>query len=393
MKVWAFTAAVLVAGAAWGAPEAELSRVDALTNERRYVEALAEVDALLGRQPDDPTLRAYRILLARLEKLGSTTNPPPVAPTRPLSAREQLDLKTLRTIQADLADARQDPSRESDAKRFATELLARSDLLRTRLADEVDLWAARADAAMLLGREDEGVAAAQRLVALGAVDAGDASFEEILVRLNRRGWLPATAGNAPATRPAVANVGAPGVSAFGVSVANARRIVFLCDASGSMLGTLQAMAAKGLASAVDGLRQDQGFGIVFFQNDEPSSLRRATLMPATPENKRLASKFLSSIEMKGSTSPLPALKEAFLARPDVIYIVTDGVFDDPKQVVTDLARLNVGRRTKVNIIQLVATAPDNLAAKPIIDEATRVLSRIAADNGGEYRLVRPADVP
>ena len=72
---------------------------------------------------------------------------------------------------------------------------------------------------------------------------------------------------------------------------NAKKIAFVCDASGSMLnkfGTLR----RELGNTVQGLRAIQSFSIVFFQEQTCVALDANSLVMATPENKLKAENFL-----------------------------------------------------------------------------------------------------
>jgi hypothetical protein len=53
----------------------------------------------------------------------------------------------------------------------------------------------------------------------------------------------------------------------GLSSTNARRIVYIIDASGSMIRSLQ-IVIKELARSIDALSTQQRFGVVFFQSDD-----------------------------------------------------------------------------------------------------------------------------
>lgn len=202
----------------------------------------------------------------------------------------------------------------------------------------------------------------------------------------------ATAGSLAPFGPAGGG-GGQGKGLFGLPGGNVKKVAYVCDASGSMLGTLQTLLNIELQRAIKGLRDNvQWFNIVFFQNDEPATIQRGALLVSSEKNKQRAFEFLNRYEMKGSTNPLPALREAFAMRPELIFLLTDGVFDEPDKVVAELDRLNAGRKVKVNTILFVATDPDNLAARPIVEEAERTMKQIAEAHGGTYKLVRPADL-
>ena len=201
-----------------------------------------------------------------------------------------------------------------------------------------------------------------------------------------------TGGGLAPFGPAGGGGGGQGKGLFGLPGGNVKKVAYVCDASGSMLGTLQTLLNLELRKAIDSLRLSQSFNVIFFQNDDPATIQRGQLLLATPKNKQLAYDFLGRYEMKGSTNPLPALREAFAMRPELIFLLTDGVFDEPEKVVAEIEKLNVGRKVKVNTILFFAADPENPAAKPIVEEAERTMKQIAEAHGGTYKLVRPADL-
>ena len=62
---------------------------------------------------------------------------------------------------------------------------------------------------------------------------------------------------------------------------NAREIVFLCDATGSMLNKMATLKDE-LNKAVVGLRPIQSFDIIFYQDVKVEQFQK-TMVPATPE--------------------------------------------------------------------------------------------------------------
>ena len=72
----------------------------------------------------------------------------------------------------------------------------------------------------------------------------------------------------------------------------------------------------------------------------------------------------------------------------MLYLLTDGWFDDNDAVIAELRRSNAARRTRINTIAFFA--PDAVEADRRMCED--VLKRIAADNGGRFRVVLTSDL-
>lgn len=159
---------------------------------------------------------------------------------------------------------------------------------------------------------------------------------------------------------------------------NARKIIYLCDASGS-IGTSAArktVLISQLKLAIDGLKPDQYFNVVFFSVDDPIALSNGALIRALPENRQKAYEFLDKVVMSGQTDPIPALKLAFRQDPELIYLLTDGEFTavEPKTVIETIKQLNAKKNVAINTIML-----DN---ENVAEQET--LKQIAEMTGGRF---------
>src|SRR4051794_10182105 len=96
-------------------------------------------------------------------------------------------------------------------------------------------------------------------------------------------------------RGPLAMFGTPGGGAIGPkgpvfgNGGNARRIAFVCDASGSMISKMASLKNE-LQKAISGLKPIQEFNVVFFQDGAPLTVNKEALVRATPESKRVANK-------------------------------------------------------------------------------------------------------
>lgn len=166
---------------------------------------------------------------------------------------------------------------------------------------------------------------------------------------------------------------------------NAKRIAFVCDASGSMLNKFSTLRRE-LSNTVQGLRLIQSFNIIFFQEQTCTALDNNQLVMATPENKLKASNYLEDkVTPRGETNPIPGIEMAFKQKPELIYILTDGDFPDNKAVLKRITELNKDHKVKINTIAFVGEADTDT-------DFMKLLTQIAKENGGIYRFVKESDL-
>ena len=209
-----------------------------------------------------------------------------------------------------------------------------------------------------------------------AVVPAQAKVIQSAVDVETTPWLP------PTTGPAFGNA--------------EERVVFVVDATGTMLGLKFNIAQEHVRQAVARLTPAQRFNIVYFRGgDEPvdwSVPLGLQLRAADPKGVREALAFIDRTDVVGKgTNPLPALQLAFGLRPDVIYFVSDGEFNNVvgyEQVIGAVRKLNARRRTRFNVMQIRADDAQARAA----------LATLARENGGQVstlteKLVDPATRP
>jgi hypothetical protein len=180
--------------------------------------------------------------------------------------------------------------------------------------------------------------------------------------------------------------GVPGGSGLGIPIkfagssGNASKVVYICDASGSMMSVFPQLQRE-LDKSIDSLKVPQSFGVLFF-SDQTLFLDKS-LMLATASNKKKAYEFVAQMAAHGTTEPKSAIQMAFAMQPQLIFVLTDG-FDqgDPNEVAKQFRNLNVGKKVKINTI-LLRSADD--------PELIKVLKTIASENGGSYKEVDKQD--
>jgi len=185
--------------------------------------------------------------------------------------------------------------------------------------------------------------------------------------------------------------GGPGLAPFGMAGGGGNvdffipggpvnRVVFVCDASGSMLNKFDVLRQE-LRKAVDRLRAGQAFDILFFSGDRYLALDPQLLL-AVPEAKRKAYAFLDGVAPHGTSNPIPGLKAAFATGPQLIYLLTDGDFPNNDEVLAALRKLNKDKKIKVNTIAFMDRG----------EAYEKLLQRIADENGSSFKFVAEQDL-
>ena len=155
------------------------------------------------------------------------------------------------------------------------------------------------------------------------------------------------------------------------------KYVYVIDGSGSMTEPHKEARTKldrvkqELINSIGGLPFEMEFYVIFF-NNHAVPMKAKTLQQATLDNKMKHLTWVAKIQGGGNTDPRDALKMALALEPDVIYFLTDGVFD-PK-VADEVTKLNT---QKVSIHTFCFT--NNSGASMLQD--------IARKNNGTYKFI------
>jgi len=180
------------------------------------------------------------------------------------------------------------------------------------------------------------------------------------------------------------------VAFYGLSGGHARKVVWVVDASGGMIDTLP-FVLKELRRAVNGLRGEQSFSVVFFQEDRALEAPPAGLKVATAANKRAALEWAQRVVPRGTSNPLAAIERALSHRPELIYLLSDNItgagrFEiDRRRLLASIGRVNTSG-TKINTIQfLYRDKLEEAGLKP-------TLELIAQRTGGQYRFLSRAEL-
>ena len=196
---------------------------------------------------------------------------------------------------------------------------------------------------------------------------------------------------------ALAPFGVPGgggglgpVSPLFGKTGNIKKIVYICDATGTMLGLKFELLKQQLKAAVDNHKPIQDFNIIFFRggstDNEWSMPMEKRMLKATPSNKQKSFKFVDELSVLGNgTNPVPAIQEAFKMQPELIIFLTDGEFNNfasYAEVLAEVKKLNPDNKVRINTILMMGED----------EKAEETLRQMASDNGGNFRKVLETDL-
>lgn len=152
--------------------------------------------------------------------------------------------------------------------------------------------------------------------------------------------------------------GGGGANFFGVE-AQGSRFAYLVDVSGSMgeplangEGTRIETLRKELARSINGLLENSQVFVVAFSTGAESLNQKNEWVEASPSGKKRLAPLIVGLQPVGGTNPMPGLDLIFnmKPRPDAIYFMTDGDFNET--VVDEVASLNQKLKIPIHCICL-----------------------------------------
>ncbi|MBC7999983.1 MAG: VWA domain-containing protein, partial [Leptolyngbya sp.] len=164
----------------------------------------------------------------------------------------------------------------------------------------------------------------------------------------------------------------------------AKDIVVVADTSGSMQGEKMEQNQKALKFIVNALAPEDRFSLVQFNTDAEAF--SAKLMTATPENKKLAEKYIDELEPRGGTNIGDALSLGTTilndpsTRPAYLVLITDG---EP----------TVGETGVDNLLKSIKSKRDIRVFDFGVgyDVNTKLLNKLAEDHHGTAQYVAPSE--
>ena len=173
--------------------------------------------------------------------------------------------------------------------------------------------------------------------------------------------------------------GLPNSSFFGGG-GKAYNIVYVIDRSGSMIDTFDAVRRE-MKRSIFMLDESQYFHVIFYSSESiPKEFGSKKLVPANRLNKKAVTAYLQDIIPSEQTDPVPALRRAFEVfkgakkQGFLVYLLTDGLFPDNEQVLSDIRTLNGDKKVQI-FTYLYGHQPP---------AAVEVMEKIATENNGGF---------
>jgi len=170
---------------------------------------------------------------------------------------------------------------------------------------------------------------------------------------------------------------------------NARKIIYVVDASGSLIDTLP-FVIKELHRSLLALSDKQQYTVIFFQAGQPIEVPPRGWKEADAANKEATAKWIDlkagNVVPRGITDPAAAIRLAMRYKPELMFILSDnitgrGIYEvDREELLKFLNGANADRETVINTIQF--GNPDPL----------HTLRDIATQHGGVHRPVTEAQL-
>jgi len=170
------------------------------------------------------------------------------------------------------------------------------------------------------------------------------------------------------------------VSFFG-NVASSRKVCFVVDCSGSMLGFF-GQVRDNLVASINGLSQDNFYGITVFRGQDILEFQPGMLVRANADAKQKGIEFINAIESPtGKPNALDAVKKAIQYKdsigdsPGVVYFLTDGFDYEGFADQVEQYRKEYAPVVKIHTIGFMVNKND-----------ADMLKLIAARSGGKFTL-------
>ena len=172
---------------------------------------------------------------------------------------------------------------------------------------------------------------------------------------------------------------------MGLEAVSAKKLVYVVDASGSMLLHLSTVERE-LERSLHDLHEQQSFAVLFFQKNRVIAVPPVSkLLPATKANVDNAMDWIRSgdnVIPTGSSNPTKAIARAMRLKPDLIYLLSENIRGagqyevSPEQLLASLDSMNPvdarndRRRVRINCIEFLTRDSKN------------TMRRIAEEHGG-----------
>ncbi|MGD0766599.1 MAG: hypothetical protein ABSB42_00090 [Tepidisphaeraceae bacterium] len=171
---------------------------------------------------------------------------------------------------------------------------------------------------------------------------------------------------------------------------NVRSIIYVCDASGSMVGQGDDALKTELKRDIANLSPIQQFNILIFHETRTGSQYQALtdkLIMGTPSSKATAFDFIDNLPFSSVNNPIPALEEAFREEPQLIFLLSHGDFNNRynttnnAEVLNKIEELNRDKKVHVNTVLLLGERRKEVERKDL----ELIMRNIAQGDGGALK--------
>ena len=209
----------------------------------------------------------------------------------------------------------------------------------------------------------------------------------------RAWWKEAKDRPAPESGRPAAPTTIEGPRYYGFAVRSSR-VMFVVDVSRSMSwnGRLET-AQKELQQVIERLHPRCRFGIVSFSDSADSWNEK--LVPATPENVRKAVRYVERLVPINATNAYDGIRAALKDEDvDTVFLLSDGsptagAVIEPDAILAEVREMNRWRRVRIHTIALLkGEPPSGMGALEDPASAESFMKRLAAENDGQFRVVR-----
>ena len=185
------------------------------------------------------------------------------------------------------------------------------------------------------------------------------------------------------------DVGSQFKASFFGSGGNARKIVFLVDATGSLIDTFPHVVNE-LKRTIQQLSERQTFTVIFFTGEGPVEVQPTGLKAGNAQLKSRAIEWIDNwndhFEISGTANPVDALRRGLAYRPELVFLLSDNITGrgqyeiNQADLLTEIERANTSH-TKINTIQFIYRDPLEASG------AKGTMELIADRSGGQYKFV------
>jgi hypothetical protein len=177
------------------------AKITELVHARKYTEAQQLTTGLLVAYPNDQRLIKAKVLLEKLLAPAGSANPTPnstqptsnVATAQPAANTNAAHLTGMNKVEynslIELARQAQQTTDLEQQNALLKQFMDKSHAFLQKYPNEMLLWQLRAASAISLDDGDAGYEAGQMLLADGAADSSNPNLQQLLSRLNLKGWL------------------------------------------------------------------------------------------------------------------------------------------------------------------------------------------------------------